>query len=284
MKEMITALQRLYFLPAQQWLSQVPGADDQSAYATAGLLTPAIMSTGLEGNQTIALDLVDADGMTRAMIVNFERASDWNLAANLYLAVQNDLDLPAPAVSVSGNKGFGLWFSLSESVPAAEAHAFLEALRLKYLPDLPAESLALCPDSGMRSVVNLVPSLHMPTGKWSAYIDPSLGSMFMDEPWLEIAPNLDKQADILTNLESARPEDFQKARSALTTPSTPEADGPATTHSDPVRARLNINTRYTDPESFLLAVMNDPSASPRHRISAAKALLPYFRKNVGSPD
>jgi hypothetical protein len=136
----------------------------------------------------------------------------------------------------------------------------------------------------MQSVMNLVPSLHMTTGKWSAYIDPSLGSMFMDEPWLEIAPNLDKQADILASLESIRTEDFQKACIALATAALPDAESPVMTHPDPVRAKLNINTPYTDPESFLLAVMNDPSASPRHRISAAKALLPYFRKNVGNPD
>jgi hypothetical protein len=284
MKEMITALQRLYFLPGQQWHSQHPGADAKPAYAAEGLLTPALMATGLTGEKTIGLNLASADGMARAMVINFKKASDWELAANLYLAVQNDLDLPAPAVSVSGNKGYGLWFSLSESLPVTEAHAFLEALRLKYLPDLPADSLELCPASGMQSVMNLVPSLHMTTGKWSAYIDPSLGSMFMDEPWLEIAPNLGKQADILASLESIRTEDFQKACIALATAALPDAESPVMTHPDPVRAKLNINTPYTDPESFLLAVMNDPSASPRHRISAAKALLPYFRKNVGNPD
>jgi hypothetical protein len=284
MKEMITALQRLYFLPGQQWHSQKPGADGEPVYAAEGLLTPEVVGAGLAGERAIALNLVSADGMARAMVINFNKASDWELAANLYLAVQNDLNLPAPAVSVSGNKGYGLWFSLSESVPVAEAHAFLDALRLKYLADLPADSLDLCPESGLQSLMNLVPSLHTTTGKWSAYIDPSLGSMFMDEAWLEIAPNLDKQADILAGLESVRNDDFQKAASALRTPAAAQEDSPAVAHADIPRARLNINNEYTDPESFLLAVMNDPSASPRHRISAAKALLPTFRKKTRTPD
>lgn len=284
MKEMITALQRLYFLPDQQWHSQKPGTDGEPAYTAEGPLTPAIMATGLAGEKAIAVDLVSPEGMARAMVINFDKASDWELAANLYLAVQNDLDLPAPAVSVSGNKGYGLWFSLSEAVSSAEAHAFLDALRLRYLPDLPADNLHLCPKKEMQSVMSLVPSLHMTTGKWSAYIDPSLGSMFMDEPWLEIAPNLDKQADILADLESIGKDDFRKALIALGKPATAHEDSPALPQAGTPRARLNIDSKYTDPESFLLAVMNDPSASPRHRISAAKALLPTFRNKTRTPD
>ena len=42
------------------------------------------------------------------------------------------------------------------------------------------------------------------------------------------------------------------------------------------RSALNVGSGYRDPQSFLLAVMNDESASARQRIAAAKALLPYF--------
>ncbi len=42
------------------------------------------------------------------------------------------------------------------------------------------------------------------------------------------------------------------------------------------RSALNVGSGYRDPQSFLLAVMNDESASARQRITAAKALLPYF--------
>ncbi len=39
---------------------------------------------------------------------------------------------------------------------------------------------------------------------------------------------------------------------------------------------LNLAGAFTDPKTFLLAVMNDPAACVEHRIDAAKALLPYF--------
>lgn len=44
------------------------------------------------------------------------------------------------------------------------------------------------------------------------------------------------------------------------------------------RSRLSVGGNFSDPKSFLLAVMNDPSASASQRIKAAKALLPYFEK------
>lgn len=37
-------------------------------------------------------------------------------------------------------------------------------------------------------------------------------------------------------------------------------------------------SHFNDPESFLLAVMNDPSAATLERIRAAEALLPYVGK------
>ena len=44
----------------------------------------------------------------------------------------------------------------------------------------------------------------------------------------------------------------------------------------PPSAGLAVGSGFVDPKSFLLAVMNDTSASARHRIAAAKALLPCF--------
>jgi hypothetical protein len=40
------------------------------------------------------------------------------------------------------------------------------------------------------------------------------------------------------------------------------------------QAGRRISDKFTDPKSFLLAVMNDPSATLVQRIKAAKALLP----------
>jgi hypothetical protein len=300
MNKLISELERLYFLDGQQWLSGISDAGGEPAYHAAGVLTPAIVANSLAGEKDVALNLVSADGMARAMVVDFGRASDWGPVETLYQAVQNDLNLPPPAVSVSGSKGYGLWFSLAEAVPVAQAQAFLDALRRNYLADLPDASLVLRPDAGQsaaaaQAVIKLPPSLHPASGKWSAFIDPTLGGMFFDEPWLEMAPNSARQADLLAALESIKAEDFQKALillqsafesvnpAGLAGAQRPEnaagqAAGEFVSGTRSPRSRLNVSKAYSDPESFLLAVMNDPSASARLRIAAAKALLPSFRK------
>jgi len=278
MNELITELQRLYFLPDQQWHSQQANADSNPAYPAEGALTPAVVASSLAGEQTIALQLVSADGMARAMLVDFAKPGDWQQVANLYQAVQDELDLPAPAISASGQKGYRLWFSLAEPVPVAQAGSFLDALRRKYLPDITVVNLELLP-AGERTVAKLVPALHEATGKWSAFIDPSLGAMFVDEPGLEMAPNMGRQADLLAGLKSIKTVDFQRALSLLQARSEAAVSqpGPGAGHT---RTLLNVGNDYSDPKSFLLAVMNDPSASARQRIRAAKALQPYFVKDA----
>ena len=296
MNKLITALQRLYFLDDQQWHSQQLDDRGAPAYQAAGTLTPEIVARSLAGEATLALDPVGPDGMTRAMVVSFKRASDWAAVAKLYQAVQEDLDLPAPAISISGRAGYRLWFSLAEPVPAARAENFLNALRRNYLADIPPAHLAFRPATERPAtlapaIVTLVPALHQATGKWSAFIDPSLGSMFIDEPGLEMAPGMDKQASILGAVKSIKAAEFQRAmdlleaQSAADTPSgvsSPEqsANFPDETAgaAEPARSTLNVGQYYSDPQSFLLAVMNDASASAGQRIEAAKALLPYFAR------
>jgi hypothetical protein len=302
MNKLIIELQRLYFLHDQQWHG--PQLDDsgEPVCLAAGRLTPELVAESLAGEKTTMLEMVSADGMARAMVVNFSKPADWEAVANLYRLVQDDLDLPAPAISVSGRKGYRIWFSLGEPVPAAQATEFLDALCRRYLADIPAGNVEFAPDTnqaaaGKQAVVKLVPALHMSSGKWSAFIDPSLGAMFIDEPGLEMAPNMDRQANILAGLESVKAADFQRAlgilqqaaeAEATTAPVAPEASAnlPDEAASQPCldtgrrRAKLNVGEHFSDPQSFLLAVMNDPSASARQRIKAAKALLPYFAKEA----
>lgn len=288
MNKLMTELQRLYFLPEQQWWRQ--GLDDagEPAYSAAGLLSPAALAASLAGEASVELDPVGADGRVRLLLLNFKRAGDWEQVAKVYQAVQSELELPAPAVSISGRAGYRLWFSLAEPVALAQACEFLEGLRRQYLAELPAASLELCPDSAGQAMTQLVPAFYPATGKWSAFIDPSMGNMFMAEPGLEMAPGLDKQADILARFESIKAAAFQQALGllraepevspGLAQPENLAAAGAsqATLHEERGGARLNLGSHYSDPKSFLLAVMNDPSASARQRIRAAKALLPYF--------
>ena len=290
MNKLITELQRLYFLPDQQWQSQTLDERGELVFYAEGQLTAEIVAVSLAGEKSIGLNLVSPDGMVRTMVVDFQRAGDWDQVAMLHQAVQDDLNFPAPAVSVSGQKGYGLWFSLAESVPAVQARAFLNALQRRYLANIPAPSLRLRPDAGQpaaaaQTISSLPPALHMATLKWSTFIDPTMGGMFVDGPWLEMAPNMDKQADMMMGLKSIKAADFQEALIILQTRTAtaanfdlPCVEPTAETATRPRRGstRLNVGNGFSDPQSFLLAVMNDPSASARQRIAAAKALLSRF--------
>lgn len=298
MNKLISQLQRLYFLPGQQWHSHKLNASGDPAYAAEGALTPAIVAKALAGEIGVALNLISSDSMVRAMIVSFERATDWERVASLYQAIQEELDLPAPALSVSGRKGYCLWFSLAEPLPVAQTQVFLDTLCRRYLSDLPVTRLECRPDTdqpGFReqAVMKLVPARHSVSGKWSAFIDPSLGSMFIDESGLEMAPILDRQANLLAGLESIKTEDFQRALNILQAPVESDANASLAPVERPIvlqsevatqsgidvgqrGSKLRLGNSYTDPKNFLLAVMNDSSASAGQRIKAAKALLPYW--------
>ena len=274
MNKFFSELERLYFLRDQHWLSHGFDTGGEPVY---------VMEARLPADR-VAIDLVSSEGMVRAMLINFEKASDWADVAHLYESIQSELGLPAPAISVSGNKGYGLWLSLSEPVPVAEASAFLKALSNKYLADIPVQNRVLLPgpDNSVAAGLSVVllPCARLKASEmWSAFIDPTLGSMFVDEPWLEMAPNVDRQASILGGLESIEAADFSRALGLLLTPVESESS-PAIPFAAPLDTKhsgkattLNVGNHFTDPESFLLAVMNDASVSAKHRIQAAKALL-----------
>lgn len=212
-----------------------------------------------------------ADGSTRCLAIDFARSADWPQAAALCRALADDLDLPAPAVSVSGSAGYRLWLALAEPTPAAEAGRFLAALCGKYLAEMPAGHRRCHPAAGPTAApglaVEAVPALDPVTGKWSAFIDPGLGEMFVAEAGLDMAPNFDRQADLLAGIQLITAADFRRALGALTT-AEPSAQAAA--------APRPAAGHYADPHSFLLAVINDPTASTADRIAAATALLPYF--------
>lgn len=262
MNKLTTQLQRLYFRLDQPELRQ-QAEDDLSSQS---------------------FHPVGADGMVRTLLIKFARPGDWEVVARLYQALQEELDWPAPAISVSGEKGFRLWLSLAQPVPLAQAQHFLAVLRRRHLADLPPASLELVPDAES-ATINLVPALHTVSGKWSAFIDPSLGSMFSDESGLEMAPNMDRQADLLAGLKSIDAAAFQHGLAQLAaddsppSPATEPVPGESAQRPAGERSTLTVGSNFSDPKSFLLAVMNDPSASAGQRIKAAKALLPYFERN-----
>ena len=88
------------------------------------------------------------DGTTRAMVLGFARAADWERVAAIYRNVQEELDLPAPAMSVSAKGGYRLWFSLAAPESVDSVRDFLSSLCRKYLADVPPALLecASAPD------------------------------------------------------------------------------------------------------------------------------------------
>lgn len=232
--------------------------------------------------------LIDPKGRTRALVLEVAAPPDWARLSAVWQGVQADLDWPAPAIAVSGTDGHQLWFSLAEAVPVAQAAAVLEGLRQRYLGDVAAARVRAAPGSDAPAATHppsparWVPALQA-SGHWSAFVVAGLAPLFADEPWLDTAPSLDAQADLLSRQKSIAPAEFETAL-ALMLPASPAAAHPPA--AVPVRMPVSVpvpaapptgdaTDSARDPRRFLLEVMNDPTVALALRIEAAKALLPY---------
>ena len=217
--------------------------------------------------------LIDGDGRVRAMVLELARPADWAALSKVWQGVQADLELPAPAIAVSGTDGYQLWFSLTEPVPASQAMVFLESLRVRYLSDIKAQRVGLMPALDASSPLQVlharaVPALQANGSHWSAFVAPDLAPVFADEPWLDTPPSPEGQSELLSRLKSIPPADFQRALERLRPAMVPGASLPASGPAERISAGL-------DPKRFLLDVMNDETVALGLRIEAAKALLPY---------
>lgn len=274
MNKLLSEFKRLYFLDNQPLrMGEV--------HETTGPDTPI---APLFGKERSALAIADASDLTRTLVLSFAKASDWETVAGLYQAVQDELGLPAPAIAVAGSDGFSVWFSLAQPVRRNQGALFLQGLRRKYLAELPEIRLQLYPSLAQveENWVEIVPNYDEGIDKWSAFIDPSMGGMFIEEAGLDMPPNLDRQADFLAGLLSINAVDFQHALKLLEESGNEVQTAPEHRAGRPIaedaagQTRLNLGRGFDDPKSFLMAVMNDPAASPSVRVEAAKALLPYF--------
>ena len=213
--------------------------------------------------------------VTRIVVLGFARAADWAAAARLHRSVQEAFEFPPPLVSIVAGGGYRLWFPLAEPVAVDVARAFLTALHREYLSDLPPGCLegwpAAGPDFAACDPAQVPPVLDEALGKWSAFIDADLGSLFADEPGLDMAPSDERQADLLAGIASIQREVFERALARLS------ASG-ETAGADAPNDAVSASASFTNPKAFLLAVMNDPAVGIAHRIEAAKALLPWFER------
>ena len=224
--------------------------------------------------------LISASGTVRALVLELAQPPSWEVLSRVWHGVQADLHLPAPAIAVSGLDALQLWFALAEPVPVARAHAFLECLRLQYLADVEARRVRLLPAAdpscaGQHVHARPVPSLQAQTGNWSAFLAVDLVPIFADTPWLDIPPSEDGQATLLQGLGVIELAAFEAVLARRTAPTAAPVADMAGTGAGAAQGRADAEPAAigTDPQTFLMHVMNDGSVPLALRIEAAKALL-----------
>jgi hypothetical protein len=180
-------------------------------YLAPEAVTREALAQHVLGKTTLAIPLTTADARTRALAIPFRKLGGgqetrhWERLCTVANALQADLGLPAPAVSINGATAFHLWLSFDPPLPANEAQAFLELLRAAYFPEI-----ELAPDAASAPVY-LPPCLNPRSGKWAAFIHPGMGDAFAEESGLDMTPPLAGQVGFLERLDSIGEEQFQAA-------------------------------------------------------------------------
>ncbi len=186
MQELLSQLARLYLHPAVSLPDATPRVIDPVAHDAVRVVV-------------IPFDVQpEHDGAAR-----------WAQLCAVANALQGELGLPVPAVSVSGATGFRLWLSFAEPVPVPKAQHFLALLRTAYFADV------TLPAAGVRAPVAFPPGLNGATGKWAAFIHPGMGASFEDEPALDMPPPALGQVALLQGLDSISPAQLQRAMGIL---------------------------------------------------------------------
>lgn len=215
-------------------------------------------------------DLIDRNGRTRALVIEVGGPADWPPIERIWMGVQSELGLPAPAIAVSGVDGLQLWMSLAEPVPLGDARAFIEALRQRFLPDLSQGRVRLFPCAEcVERHAPLVPGPQSEPERWSAFVMPDLAALFTETPWLDIEPGVDGQADLLARLQSIGAQAFEAARATLAA----TVRSGSSKHAPTASPSTHAGGDALEPRDFLLRVMRDDTVDLALRIEAAKALL-----------
>lgn len=248
----------------------------------------------------------------------------------LWQGLQSDLDWPAPALAVDGQRSLQLWIPLAQAVPLGEAQAMLAALQQRYLPELRPHQLGQWPapapawpgaEPGHASAPTpaaaadvahtgpqplALPPQALGEERWSAFVAPELVPLFADTPWLELPPNPEAQASLLSRVQPVPVADWARACAVLAASARAQPTGDrgldrrdalvaraaatAPTLAGPTLAKGSANEApgsgasaddfgwrlRADREAarmFLRAVMDDRSHPLAARIDAARALL-----------
>ena len=231
------------------------------------------------GEAIEASDRGDAQGRVRALVIELARPADWQPLADVWMGVQTELGLPAPAIAVNGADGMQLWFSVAVALDTAQARAFLNGLRLRYLAAVKPDRLGLMTgaDSALAACVMALSgspgASHEANGRWPAFVAPDLAPIFAETPWLDLPPGDEGQSRVLAGLHSIKPTLFDAALAQLQAwAATPAAN--AMVAGAIANSADTFGASHPEAQRFLLSVMNDETAPLALRIEAAKALLP----------
>lgn len=233
-------------------------------------------------------DLLDAQGRTRALVLELAAPADWARLKAVWQGVQADLGLPAPAIAVSGTDGLQLWFSAPTPVPAADARRWLEALCRRYLPGLPPHRLRLYPRTEPAAAAGdpathaaPVPARQADGATWSAFVAPDLVPLFEETPWLDSEPSEEGQAALLERVGVMKAGWFEAVVAVEVEVEVPQAaqavavgDGAAAGVAAGGLAEAGgLMAAREEAVAFLRRVVLDEAAPLGLRVEAAKALL-----------
>jgi hypothetical protein len=202
------------------------------------------------------------DGRVRSIALPFRKWENLCAVAN---ALQGELDLPAPAVSVASGGGYVLWLSLAAPVEPALAREFVALLGQAH-PDRELAADVVGAPAG------LPPRLDAANGKWSAFIHPGMGASFADEPGLDMAPPPAGQLALLEGLHSIGADQLQLAldtlrRTQVQAQQQPQAHAPSPRHDAIPDGLLLKDATLEDIVRFLHAKHIEPTF--RHLIPPA---------------
>ncbi|NEX62996.1 hypothetical protein [Noviherbaspirillum galbum] len=253
-------------------------------YLPRGEISPDELLRHLRGEQTTSVSLAAPDRHLRAVMIPFDRMArndeldHWHQLCAVANVLHADLELPTPAVSVSGNKGYGLWMSFETPMPMERVSRFLDLLRKAYFPDM------ALPPNVLDAPVEIPPCLNQHTGKWAAFIHPGMGASFAEDAGLEMAPPPAGQVAFLEHLESIGSERFAQALDILQRAIDTHASGVATS-TPPVEAaspgKQSAASGSTPADDLLL---KDATLEDIVRFLHARNIEPTFRHLIPRQD
>jgi len=243
-------------------------------YLAGAHLTPALLEQRVQGPSVPPLALTTVGDTTRAIVIAFDKLpgssgeAHWNRLCEVANALQTQLGLPAPAVSITGAAGYCLWLSLQSAAPVSVVEQFIALLRQAYDPEY-AQAPALQAETA--AAPELPPCLHPASGKWAAFIYPDLGASFADDPGLEMAPPYAGQAALLEGLDSISDARFRQALDILA----PARHAPARMSPPPVPT--------PSPAAIDNLLLRDASLEDIVRYLHSKNIEPTFRHLLAAP-